>query len=265
MSSISTVGNSSILQQIQQQQEQRLEELSSGQRINSAADGAAAQQIIDRLTTEVEGNRQAISNSFDGISLAQVAEGGLSGINEDVNRIRELTIQSGNGILSDSDRTAIQGEISALQDNISQTIDQTNFAGQALLSEDGDISFQVGSDAGNQIEVSTQDFNTELDAVLNIDVTSQSVEDSLAATDAALETVGAAQSELGAVQNRFESTARNLSQSDANLAAARGRIADTDFAQSTSSLSASNVQSQAALTIQAQANQQQGQVLALLN
>lgn len=265
MSSINTVGNSSILQQIQQQQEQRLEELSSGRRINSAADGAAAQQIIDRLTTEVEGNRQAISNSFDGISLAQVAEGGLSGISEDVSRIRELTIQSGNGILSDSDRTAIQGEISALQDNISQTIEQTTFAGQELLSEEGDISFQVGSAAGTQIDVSTQNFNEELDAILNVDVTTQSIEDSLAAADAALETVGAAQSELGAVQNRFESTARNLSQNDVNVSAARARIADTDFAQSTSSLAASSVQGQAALTIQAQANQQQGQVLALLN
>lgn len=265
MSSINTVSNSSILQQIQQQQEERLEALSSGRRINEASDGAAAQQIIDRLTTEVEGNRQAISNAFDGISLAQVAEGGLSGINEDVNRIRELTIQSGNGILSDADRSAIQSEISALQDNISQTIEQTTFAGQPLLSEQGDISFQVSSSAGSQIDVNTQDFNSELDAILNVDVTQQSTEDALAAADAAIETVGAARGELGAVQNRFQSAASNLSQADINASAARSRIADTDFAQTTSESASAGVLGQAAVALQAQANQQQGQVLTLLN
>lgn len=265
MTAINSTSNSSLLQQIQQQQEERLERLASGQRINSAADGAAAQQIIDRLTTEVEGNRQAISNAYDGISLAQVAEGGLSGINEDVSRIRELTIQSGSGILSDADRQAIQSEISALQDNISQTIDQTTFAGQPLLSEEGEIGFLVGNDAGNSRNVNTQDFNQELASVLNIDVTSQSTDDALAAADEALETVGAARGELGATQNAFESTARNLSQTDANLAAARSRIADTDFAQTTSELAAGNVLNQSTIAVQAQANQQQGQVLALLN
>ena len=258
-------GGSSLLQQIQQRQNQRLEQLASGQRINSAADGAAAQQIVDRLTSQVEGNRQAISNSFDGISLAQVAEGGLSGINDDARRIRELTIQAGNGILSDGDRQAIQSEISQLQENISQTIEQTTFAGQPLLSEEGSISFQVGANAGQQIDVNTQNLNDQLSGLLDIDVTSQSTEDALAAADEAIEAVGANRSELGATQNRFESTARNLSQNDVNVAAARGRIADTDFAQATSDLASANVLSQTTTAVQAQSNQQQGQVLSLLS
>ena len=112
---------SSLLQQVQEKQNTLLEKLASGKEINSASDGAAAQQIIDRLTSEVEGNRQAVNNVYDGISLAQVAEGGLSNINDDVNRIRELTIQSGNGVLSDGDRQALQSEISQLQENISFT------------------------------------------------------------------------------------------------------------------------------------------------
>lgn len=266
MIGIGSESNSSLLQQVQQKQESLFEKLASGKRINSASDGAAAQQIIDRLTTEVEGNRQSISNAYDGVSLTQVAEGGLAGINEDVNRIRELSVQAGNGILSEGDRNAIQSEISQLQDNISQTIEQTNFAGQSLLSSDGSIDFQVGSQAGQSISVATQDVAAGLDAILNVDVsTTQGAEDALEAADEALEFVGDARTDLGATQNSFESSARNLSQADTNLSAARSRIQDTDFAQTSADSAAANIQSQASIAVQAQANQQQGQVLSLLN
>ena len=261
----STEKPQSLLEQIQQRQDKLSEKLASGKQINSAADGAAAQQIIDRLTSEVEGGRQAVNNAYDGISLAQVAESGLEGINNDVNRIRELTLQSGSGILNDADRQAIQSEISQLQQNISQTIEQTEFAGKPLLSNSGSIDFQVGSQAGQQISVGTRDIGSELSDVLSVDITSQSLEDSLAAADAAIETVGGARGELGAVQNQFASTARNLTETNVNQAAARSRIQDTDYAQASSQQAANDVQSQAALTVQAQANQQQGQVLSLLN
>ncbi|GAA0853660.1 flagellin [Aliiglaciecola litoralis] len=266
MNGINTETNSSLLQQLQQKQETLFEKLASGKRVNSAADDSAAQQIIDRLTTQVEGNRQSISNAYDGVSLTQVAEGGLSGINSDVNRIRELSVQAGNGILSDADRGALQAEISQLQENITQTIDQTNFGGRQLLSESGNIDFQVGANAGQRIGVQTQDIAAELDDVLNIDVsTAQGAEEALEAADNALEFVGGARAELGATQNQFESAARNLSQADVNVSAARSRLQDTDFAQATTQSIATGIQSQAALTVQAQANQQQGQVLSLLS
>ncbi len=108
--------------QIQQKEDNLFEKLASGKKVNSALDEAAAQQIIDRFTTQVEGNRQAIKNLYDGISVAQIAEGGLSTINDDVNRIRELSLQSGSGILNDSDRRAIQSEITQLQKNIVQSL-----------------------------------------------------------------------------------------------------------------------------------------------
>ena len=257
--------STSLLQQVQERQQSLAEKLASGKQINSAADGAAAQQIIDRLTSQVEGNRQAVNNVYDGISLAQVAEGGLEGINNDVNRIRELSVQAGSGILSDADKQAIQSEITQLQENITQTIDQTNFAGKPLLSSDSEINFQVGAQAGQQISVNTRDIASELNGVLNIDVTSQSSEDVLAAADAAVEVVGSARGDLGAVQNQLASTARNLTQSDVNTAAARSRIQDTDYAQAVSQQAANDVLGQASLTVQAQANQQQGQVLSLLN
>jgi flagellin len=224
------------------------------------------QQIIDRLTTQVEGNRQSISNAFDGVSLTQVAEGGLAGINQDVNRIRELSVQSGNGLLSDSDRRAIQSEVTQLQDNISQTIEQTEFAGKSLLSNNGNIDFQVGPNDGQKIAVATQDVAAGLSDILNVDLsTAQGAENALAIADTANEFVGSARSDLGATQNQFESAARNLTQTDINVSAARSRIQDTDFAQTASENVAAGILSQTSLAVQSMANQQQGQVLSLLN
>lgn len=266
MIKIDSSSNSSFLQQVQQKQDSILEKLSSGKRINSAADGAAAQQIIDRLTSQVEGNRQSISNAYDGISLAQVAEGGLSGISNDVNRIRELSVQAGNGLLTEGDRKALQSEVSQLQQNISQTIEQTEFAGKSLLSGEGNIDFQVGANAGQKIGVQTGDVAAGLSDILNVDLsTSQGAQDALTAADSAVEYVGSAQADLGAVQNRFESAARNLTQTDINVSEARSRIQDTDYAQASAELASANILSQASIAMQGSANQQKGQVLSLLN
>jgi flagellin len=266
MIDFNTGSNTSLLQQVQNKQESILEKLSSGKRINSAADGAAAQQIIDRLTTQVEGNRQSISNAFDGVSLTQVAEGGLAGINRDVNRIRELSVQSGNGLLNDADRRAIQSEVTQLQENISQTIEQTEFAGKSLLSSDGNIDFQIGANAGQKIGVATQDVATSLNDILNVNLsTAQGAQDALAIADDATEFVGSARADLGATQNQFESAARNLTQTDVNVSAARSRIQDTEFAKAGSENVAAGILSQASLAVQDMANQQQGQMLSLLN
>ena len=259
-------GISSLLGQVQEKQNNLFEKLASGKKVNNALDDASAQQIIDRLTSEVEGSRQAINNVYDGISLAQVAEGGLGSINDDVNRIRELTLQSGSGILSSGDRRAIQSEITQLQENITQTIEQTNFAGKPLLSSDGELSFQAGANSGQSISVGTQDIASKLSGVLSIDITSgTSVDEALNAADEAIEVVGGARGDLGATQNRFESAARSLTQSNINTAEARSRIQDLDFAQAASERASNDVLGQAALTVQAQANQQEGQVLSLLS
>jgi flagellin len=266
MIKIDNASNASLLQQIQNKQESIFEKLASGKRVNSAADGAAAQQIIDRLTSQVEGNRQSIANAYDGVSLTQVAEGGLAGITEDVNRIRELSVQSGNGLLSDADRKAIQSEVTQLKDNIEQTIQQTEFAGKPLLSSDGNIDFQIGANAGQKIAVGTQDIAAGLNDILNVDLsTAQGAEEALAIVDEATEFVGSARADLGATQNQFESAARNLAQTDVNVAAARSRIQDTDYAQVASENAAANILGQTSLAVQNIANQQQGQVLSLLN
>lgn len=255
-----------FLNQIQEKQNSLFASMASGKKVNDATDGAAAQQIIDRLTVQVDGNRQAINNVYSGISLAQVAEGGLSNISDDISRIRDLTVQSGNGTLNDGDRNAIQSEISQLQENISQTIAQTNFAGKPLLSDDSALTFLVGANSNQSVDIATNNMSTQLSEVLSIDITSgTSLDDALNASDTALESIGIFRSELGATQNQLQSTARNLSQSDINLSMSRSRLQDLDYAQAASDAAIYSVQSQAALSVQSQANQQQGQVLALLS
>ena len=254
------------LGQIQEKQNNLLEKLASGKKVNNAQDDAAAQQIIDRLTTQVEGNRQAIKNVYDGISVAQIAEGGLSTINDNVNRVRELSLQSGSGILNDSDRRAIQFEITQLQKNIVQSIEQTNFAGKSLLLDAGSLEFQTGANANQSISVNTQDVAAQLNDVLAINITSgTSVEDALNAADSALEGIGGARGEFGASLNRLESTARSLIKGNVNAAEARSRIESVDYAQAASERAINDIRSQASLTVQAQANQQQSQVISLLS
>ncbi len=263
---INNSSSTALIGQIQEKQDNLFEKLASGKKVNNALDDASAQQIIDRLTSEVEGNRQSLNNVHDGISVAQVAEGGLGSINDDVNRIRELTLQSGNGVLSSGDRRAIQSEITQLQENISQTIEQTNFAGKPLLSENGSLEFQSGSSPGQSISVNTQDVAAQLNDVLAIDITSgTSVEDALNAADSALESIGGARGEFGASLSRLESTARSLIKGNVNAAEARTRIESVDYAQAVSERTINDIRSQAALTVQAQANQQQSQVLSLLS
>jgi len=255
----------SMLQQIQQKQSSLLEKLATGKEINSAADGPAAQLIIDRLTSQTEGSRQAMANAYDGIALAQVAESGLANISDDANRIRELTSQAGNGGLNDADRKALQSEISGLQENISLTVEQTNFAGKPLLSGGQDISFLVGNSSGNNIDVETNNVSDSISDLLSIDVTNEeSRQQALDIADASLEIISGFRGDLGATQNQFATTARVLSESNINTQSARSRIQDLDYAQGTSDLAAAQVQGQASLTVQAQANQQQSQVLALL-
>jgi flagellin len=258
--------SSSLLQQVQQKKESIFEALASGSKINGSSDDATGQQIIDRLTSQVEGDRQSVSSAYDGISLSQVAQSGLSGITTDVDRIRELSVQAGNGILSDADRGAIQAQVTQLQENITQTIEQTEFAGKSLLSSDSTIDFQIGANADQKIAVATADIAAGLSAILNVNLsTARGAEDALVAADDAAQFVGAAQADFAATNNQFESAVRNLTQSNVNMVAARGRIQDTDYALASSQSAAANILNEANLAVRDQANQQQGQVLTLLN
>lgn len=243
--------------------------LSSGFRINSAADDAAGLQISNRLTSQIQGLDQAIRNANDGISLAQTAEGAMDEITTALQRIRVLAVQSQNGINSSADRVALQKEVSALKTEISRISTTTQFGGVKLLDGKYSSTFLVGANAGQTISVNLSRTGGGFGASgLNInDLSISSITGAsaaLASIDSAIKTIDSKRADLGAIQNRFQSTVRNLSNIVENVSAARSRIKDTDFAKETAELTRSQILQQASTTILSQANQRPQSALSLL-
>ena len=261
--------------------------LSSGLRINSAADDAAGLQISNRLTSQVNGLNQAVRNANDGISLAQTAEGALDETTNMLQRMRTLAIQSANGSNTDKDRVALQQEMSQLSEEINRVADTTTFGGQNLLDGTYTGTFQVGADANQTISFSLAaggaagsiDFagnggmtmsglSDQASAQVNKDTASISsavnAQSMIAILDTMIAAVDSKRAELGAVQNRFSSTISNLSNISENVSAARSRIRDTDFATETAALTSAQILQQASSTILAQANQRPQTALSLL-
>jgi flagellin len=251
------------------------ERLSSGFRINSAADDAAGLQITDRMTSQVQGLNQAVRNANDAISLSQTAEGALQETTTALQRIRTLAIQSQNGINSSADRVALQKEVSALRTEISRISTTTQFAGVNVLSGDFSAKFLVGANAGQTISVNLSSgtltragvsgFSATGLGVTSADVLTESNASSmLTAVDSAISAIGGLRADLGALQNRFQSTIRNLSNISENVSAARSQIKDTDFATETANLTRNQIIQQASTTVLSQANQRPQAALQLL-
>ncbi|OEU71275.1 MAG: flagellin [Desulfuromonadales bacterium C00003068] len=244
------------------------ERLSSGQRINSAKDDAAGVAISDRLNAQVRGVNQAIRNTNDGISMAQTADGALGETTDILQRMRELSVQSGNGIYNDNDRKAMNSEFTQLQSELDRVSESTNFNGQTLLdgsqAEDG-ISFQVGANTNETINVKIAGATQADLGTTALDIsTAQGAQGSLESIDAALSQVSATRGELGAVQNRFESAIDNMSNSAENTAAANSRIADADMAKEVADLAKNQILNKFGVAMQAQANLTGENVLTLL-
>lgn len=244
------------------------ERLSSGFRINRAADDAAGLQISDRLTSQIQGLDQAVRNANDGISVVQTAEGALGEVTTALQRIRQLAVQAQNGINASSDRTSLQKEVSALKTEISRIGQTTQFGGVDLLKGDFSATFLVGANGGQTISVSLKQTGGYGASGLSLgDVTVATVtgaSGALSSIDKAISTIGAARADLGALQNRFQSTIRNLSSISENVAAARSRIRDTDFAAETAELTRNQIIQQASISVLSQANQRPQAALTLL-
>ncbi|PHS59537.1 MAG: flagellin FliC [Alteromonas sp.] len=249
------------------------ERLSSGFRINSAADDAAGLQISDRLTSQVEGLNQAVRNANDAISLSQTAEGALSEVTSSLQRIRQLAVQSQNGINSSADRLALQKEVSALRTEISRIATDTQFGSVKLLDGNFSAKFLVGANAGQTISVNLSSTNlgsisgfsaTGLGITTNSVATADGASSLLSDVDAAISGIGAVRADLGALQNRFQSTIRNLSNISENLSSARSQIRDTDFASETADLTRNQIIQQASISVLSQANQRPQTALSLL-
>lgn len=248
-----------------------LEKLSSGLRINRAADDAAGLAISEGLRSQVGGLTVAARNAQDGISVIQTAEGSLNEVTSILQRVRDLAVQAGNDSNNADSRAAIQTEVTALSDELTRISASTNFNGISLANTAAaatPLTFQVGAGgtAGvDTIDVTLTDVSAVATAVAGLTFTdSTSALASITALDTQIKNVSTSRADLGAQQNRFESVIKNLAVSKENLTAAGSRIRDTDMAEEMVKFTRSNILSQAGTAMLAQANQSNQGVLQLL-
>ncbi len=246
-----------------------MEKLSSGLRINRAADDAAGLAISEGLKSDIRALGQASRNASDGISMVQTAEGALNEVSNIMLRMKELAEQSLNGTLSDTERGYLNDEFTALSAEIDRIAQSTEFNGTSLLdSSGGSVSIQVGIETNAYdsiaVDLSTNRDATTLGLAAGID-TAANATTAMGQIDTAIETVSSARSSFGAVQNRLESSIRNINNTSENLSAANSRIRDVDIASETSKMTSYQILQQAGVSILAQANMTSGLALSLLS
>jgi flagellin len=244
-----------------------MERLSSGYRINRAADDAAGLAISEKMRAQIGGVDQAQRNAQDAGNLVQTAEGALNEVHSMLQRVRDLAVQFNNGTLATADKAAITAEVAQLCSEISRIGSDTKFNGIALLSGGASITFQVGAEDSQTISLnittlfasgSTQGVDS------NIFSFSGTASVTLASIDAAIANVSAMRGTLGATQNRLEHTLNNLATYQENLTASESRIRDVDMAEEMTNFTKLQILQQAGTSMLAQANQSPQSVLSLL-
>lgn len=247
-------------------------QLSTGKRINSAADDAAGLAIATKMTSQIRGLNMATRHANDAISLIQTAEGATEAVTGMLQRMRELAVQSSTDTYSSSDRTLMQQEFSQLREEISRTATLTDFNGQQLLAAGSLLTFQVGANSGDTLTYST----TNLSATIDLGGTSigdtggasisvrTGAEEAITTIDSALDGLNSERARMGAMINRLGYAGDNLTNISQNLQSARSRIEDTEYASATRELARTQIIQQAGIAMLAQANQQPQSVLSLL-
>jgi flagellin len=263
-SNLSALNNQAQLRQTEQAKRQVLAQLASGKGINSAADNAAGLAVAEGLRSQQLGDTQGIRNAYDGVSLTQTADGALSQITQNSQRIEELAVQAGNGILSADNRAALQKEVDQLTQANSQIIESTTFNGQQLFNGGNTATFQVGGQGTStaQLSVTAPDltngagklnsYSSNANATGTIDLSNPGA--ALSQVRADLKQLGNYRADLGAAANRFGSAIENLTTSSINTEAARSRIQDADFAAASSELARQQILGSSSQAVQAQAN-----------
>src|SRR4051795_11120000 len=243
---------------------QSMERLSSGYRINRAADDAAGLAISERLRGQIGGLAQAQRNAQDAVSMVQTAEGSLTEVHAMLQRVRELAVQYKNGSLSGADRTAIQSEVNQLASEIERIGTSAQFNGINLLNSSQTISFQVGAKDGESITVSTISLGSATGVgTTYLALTSTGTSD-ISEIDAAIDNVSAQRATFGAVQNRLEYTLQNAAIYQENLTASESRVRDVDMAAEMVNFTKLQILQNAGTSMLAQANQSSQGVLSLL-
>ncbi|MBY6922962.1 flagellin N-terminal helical domain-containing protein [Clostridium botulinum] len=248
-----------------------IEKLSSGLRINRAGDDAAGLAISEKMRGQIRGLNQASRNSQDAISLIQTAEGALNETHSILQRMRELTVQAANDTNVTVDRENLQKEVAELQSEINRISSQTQFNTKSLIngavSKDANaMTFQIGANSGQTIKltIGSMDAKTLNVDKIKLDDTAANVTKQIATIDNAINSVSKERAKLGANQNRLEHTIANLDNSAENLQAAESRIRDVDMAKEMMNFTKTNILTQAAQAMLAQANQAPQGVLQLL-
>ena len=244
-------------------------QISSGKKINSAADDAAGLSIATRLTSQVSGIQQAQRNGLDAKSLIETEDGALQQISDGILRLQELSVQQGNGILNDSDRSALNKEASQITQQINQVIEQSSFNGKSLFQasdNSSSLNFQLGDKAGEVVALTA---NVTADPIKEgldqLDFSSEDPSNNLTALEGIQQQVTERQSELGAVSNRIDSSIDQLANEEIQTQSARSRVEDADIAKLVSELVIDSVKQQAQLAVQSQANASAENTLRLLS
>jgi flagellin len=240
-----------------------MERLSSGYRINRAADDAAGLAISEKLRGQIRGISQAERNAQDAVSLVQTAEGSLNEVHSMLQRVRELAVQYKNGSLSTSDQLAITSEVNQLESEIQRISNSAEFNGIKLLNSSTTVTFQVGPQDGQVITVATSTLYGGSVGTLAFQITPTGSTD-IAEIDAAIDAVSGQRAAFGAVQNRLEHTLNDLATYRENLTASESRIRDVDMAAEMVEFTKLQILQQAGTSMLAQANQAPQSVLALL-
>jgi flagellin len=243
--------------------------LSSGLRINAAADDAAGLAISEKMRGQIGGLGMASRNASDTVSLIQTAEGALTETHSILQRMRELAVQASNGTYTDSDRSELQAEVKQLQTELTRIGNTTEFNTRTLLDGsaggDGAVMSQVGANSGQNAFVGMGDMRAAALGVEGIDIgTAGGASAAIAVLDGAIEAVSSQRSVLGAMQNGLEHTVRSIDVAAENTQAAESRIRDSDMAKAVLENTRNSIMRQASLAMVAQANHRQGNVLALL-
>ena len=270
---VSSLTSQRHLRQTRELLDRSLERLSSGYRINKAGDDAAGLAISEKLRAKTRGLVQAQRNASDGVSLIQVAEGGLNEVQNILVRLRELGVQAASDTIGPEERRYLDEEYQSLKEEMDRIANGTEFNGTYLLDgTGGTLDFQVNTGGDNLLGVDRISFNAfKLDVNTDkLGLEELSVGDkvnaqrSLSAIDKAIENVSSVRAELGAIENRLTSTIRNIGISVENLSAARSRIKDVDIANETAELTKHNILMQAGTSVLSQANSVPKLALSLL-
>jgi flagellin len=237
-----------------------MQRLSTGKRINSAADDAAGLTISEKMQGQISGLGQAQANIQDGQSFVQTAEGNLDEVHSMLQRVRELAVQYKNGTLSTADQASIQTEVNQLASEIERLGASASFNGVSLLSSSGTVTFQVGANDGETISAATISLGSTLGTAF-VSLGSSTI---LADIDTAIDAVSSTRATFGAVSNRLDHALNAAATYQENLTAANSRIVDVDMASETVNLTNNQILSQAGMAMLSQANQQPQSVLSLL-